>query len=299
MTDMSGTPQHQAVPGTDDAVPPVEEARATADEPQVTTTTTFTPGPTPITTTTVGQTSGADRGWQVFGALGALAALEARRRTGRGQVVDASIFESVLGVTESLVVEWQALGARRERTGPTLPGIAPSNVYPTRDGQVLIGANQDSVFRRLCALMGRPELATDPRFADHQARGRHMAEIDEVVAAWTRPQPSSALLARLHEAGVPAGLLYEPKDMLDDPHFAARRSIVRVPDERHGELAMQDVVPKFGATPAEVRWTGPALGADTDAVLTGVLGLSAEQVEQLRDRGVIGSPPDPTEEDDR
>jgi crotonobetainyl-CoA:carnitine CoA-transferase CaiB-like acyl-CoA transferase len=235
----------------------------------------------------------------MFGALGALAALEARRRTGRGQVVDASIFESVLGVTESLVVEWQARGARRERTGPTLPGIAPSNVYPTRDGEVLIGANQDSVFRRLCALMDRPDLVTDPRFADHQARGRHMAEIDEVVAAWTRPQPSSALLARLHEAGVPAGLLYEPKDMLDDPHYAARRSIVTVPDERHGELAMLDVVPKFGATPAEVRWTGPALGADTDAVLTGVLGLSAEQVEQLRDRGVIGSPPDPTEEDDR
>ena len=141
----------------------------------------------------------------MFGALGALAALEARRRTGRGQVVDASIFESVLGVTESLVVDWQAAGVVRERTGPTLPGIAPSNVYPTQDGQILIGANQDSVFRRLTELMGRPELATDPRFADHQARGRNQAEIDDLVAEWTRSHPSTELLERLHGAGVPGG----------------------------------------------------------------------------------------------
>ena len=235
----------------------------------------------------------------MFGALGALAALEARRRTGRGQVVDASIFESVLGVTESLVVEWQAKGARRQRTGATLPGIAPSNVYPTRDGQVLIGANQDSVFRRLCGLMDRPDLATDPRFADHQARGRHMAEIDELVAAWTRPQAAAELLARLHEVGVPAGLVYEPQDMLDDPHFADRGSIVTVPDERHGELAMQDVFPRFGATPGEVRWAGRALGADTDAVLTEVLGLPAERVEELRARGVVGPPPAPAKEGGR
>lgn len=229
----------------------------------------------------------------MFGALGALAALEARRRTGRGQVVDASIFESVLGVTESLVIDWQVAGLVRERTGPTLPGIAPSNVYPARDGQVLIGANQDSVFRRLTELMGRPELATDPRFHDHQARGRHMAEIDAIVAEWTATQSSAELLERLHAGGVPAGLLYTPADMLADPHFAARGSIVRIPDEQHGEVAMQDVVPKLSATPGEVRFTGRALGADTDAVLTELLGLTAEQIEKLRAQGVIGHPPDP------
>jgi crotonobetainyl-CoA:carnitine CoA-transferase CaiB-like acyl-CoA transferase len=230
----------------------------------------------------------------MFGALGALAALEARRRTGRGQVVDASIFESVLGVTESLVIDWQVAGLVRERTGPTLPGIAPSNVYPTRDGQVLIGANQDSVFRRLTELMGRPELAADPRFHDHQARGRNAAEIDAIVAEWTGGQASAELLLRLHAGGVPAGLLYEPKDMLDDPHFAARGSIVTVPDERHGEVAMQDVVPKLSATPGEVRWTGRALGADTDAVLTELLGLSAERIARLRGEGVLGPPPGAT-----
>jgi crotonobetainyl-CoA:carnitine CoA-transferase CaiB-like acyl-CoA transferase len=235
----------------------------------------------------------------MFGAMGALAALEARRRTGRGQVVDASIFESVLGVTESLVVDWQAAGVVRERTGPTLPGIAPSNVYPTRDGEVLVAANQDSVFRRLVEVMGRPELATDPRFVDHQARGRNMAEIDGIVAEWTGAQSSSELLERLHAAGVPAGLVYQPKDMLDDPQFAARGSIATVPDERRGELRMQNVVPKLSETPGEIRWTGRPLGADTDEVLTELLGLTAEQVEKLHAQGVIGHAPDAAKEGSR
>jgi len=235
----------------------------------------------------------------MFGAMGALAALEARHRTGRGQVVDASIYESVLGVTESLVIDWQVAGVVRERTGPTLPGIAPSNVYPTRDGQILIGANQDSVFRRLTVLMDRPELADDPRFVDHQARGRNMAEIDGLVAGWTTAHASAELLDRLHGAGVPAGLVYEPKDMLDDPQFVARRSIATVSDERHGEVAMQDVVPKLSETPGEVRWTGRPLGADTDAVLTEVLGLTAEQVEELRSQGVLGHAPDAAKEGSR
>ena len=235
----------------------------------------------------------------MFGALGALAALEARRRTGRGQVVDASIFESVLGVTESLVVDWQAAGVVRERTGPTLPGIAPSNVYPTQDGQILIGANQDSVFRRLTELMGRPELATDPRFADHQARGRNQAEIDDLVAEWTRSHPSTELLERLHGAGVPAGLVYEPKDMLDDPHFVARGSIATVHDERRGELRMKDIAPKFSGTPCEIRWTGQPLGADTDAVLTELLGLTTEQLQKLHAQGVIGGSPGAAKEGTR
>ena len=235
----------------------------------------------------------------MFGALGALAALEARRRTGRGQVIDAAIYESVLGVTESLVPEWQAAGHVRQRTGPTLPGIAPSNVYPTRDGQLIIAANQDSVFRRLVDVMGMPELASDERFVNHQARGRNMAEIDAIIAEWAQQFDSADLQDRLNAAGVPAGLVYQPKDMLDDPQFAARGSIARVKDERHGELAMPAIVPKLSETPGEIRWTGRALGADTDAVLTEVLGLTAEQVEELRLRGVIGHAPDAAKEGSR
>jgi crotonobetainyl-CoA:carnitine CoA-transferase CaiB-like acyl-CoA transferase len=235
----------------------------------------------------------------MFGALGALAALEARRRTGRGQVIDAAIYESVLGVTESLVTEWQAAGHVRQRTGPTLPGIAPSNVYPTRDGQLIIAANQDSVFRRLVDVMGMPELASDERFVNHQARGRNMAEIDSIIAEWAQQFDSADLQERLNAAGVPAGLVYQPKDMLDDPQFAARGSIATVKDQRHGELAMPAIVPKLSETPGEIRWTGRALGADTDAVLTDVLGLTTEQVEELRLRGVIGHAPDAAKEGSR
>lgn len=235
----------------------------------------------------------------MFGAMGALAALEARRRTGRGQVVDAAIYESVLGVTESLVTEWQAAGHVRQRTGPTLPGIAPSNVYPTRDGQLIIAANQDSVFRRLVDVMGMPELATDERFVNHQARGRNMTEIDGIIAGWAQQFDSADLQSRLDDAGVPAGLVYQPADMLDDPHFAARGTIATVKDERHGELAMPAIVPKLSETPGEIRWTGRPLGADTDAVLTDVLGLTPAQVEELRGKGVIGHPPDAAKEGSR
>ncbi|SDN80607.1 CaiB/BaiF CoA-transferase family protein [Geodermatophilus sp. DSM 45219] len=220
-------------------------------------------------------------------ALGAVAALEARHRTGRGQVVDASIFESVLAMTEALVPEWQVAELRRERTGPTLPGIAPSNVYPTADGQVLVAANQDSVFRRLAAAMDAPELAEDPRFADHRARGERQAELDGIIAAWTRPRSAAEVLDRLHGAGVPAGLVYEPADMLEDPHFRARDSIVHVPDEEFGEVAMPAVVPRLSATPGSVRERAPRLGEHTDAVLAELLGLGAEEVAALRAAGVV------------
>ncbi len=223
----------------------------------------------------------------MFGALGALAALEARRRTGRGQIVDASIYESVLAVTEALVTDWQAEGLSRERTGPTLPGIAPSNVYPTADGQVLIAANQDSVFARLVTLMGHPELAADARFADHQARARHVAEIDAIVTVWTLARSSAEVLTRLHEEGVPAGLVYEPKDMLADPHFAARESLIRIPDEKYGEIVMQGVFPRLSATPGSVRRAGPPLGADTDDVLRELLDLEPTEIERLRSNHVI------------
>jgi crotonobetainyl-CoA:carnitine CoA-transferase CaiB-like acyl-CoA transferase len=223
----------------------------------------------------------------MFGALGALAALEARQRTGRGQVVDASIYESVLAVTEALVIDWHAEGLSRERTGPTLPGIAPSNVYPTQDGQVLIAANQDSVFARLVTVMGYPDLTSDPRFENHQARAKHVPEIDAIVSAWTLTHSSTEVLARLHEAGVPAGLVYEPKDMLDDPHFAARGSLVRVPDEKYGEIVMQGVFPRLSATPGSVRCAGPPLGADTDDILRELLDLKPAEIERLRNDHVI------------
>ena len=222
----------------------------------------------------------------LMGALGALAALHARERTGNGQVVDASIYESVLAITEALIPEWQVAGLQRERSGPTLSGIAPSNVYPTRDGQVLLAANQDSVFRRLTAAMGSPQLARDPRFVDHKSRGANMAELDEVIATWTRRHGTDEILSLLHEAAVPCGRVYEPADMVEDPHFRARRSLVEIEDGDHGTLIMPGVVPKLSATPGAVRWVGPSLGAHTDEVLAAV-GLAPDEIAALRFAGAI------------
>lgn len=223
-----------------------------------------------------------------FAALGALLALHARARTGRGQVVDSAIYEAVLAMMESLVTEYQVAGYTRERTGAILPNVAPSNVYPTADGQlVLVAANQDTVFRRLAAVMARPELADDPRYASHSARGEHQVELDGLIAGWTATLDADRLLQGLEEAGVPAGRIYRAADMLADPHYQARQAIVRLADPELGEIAMQNVAPRLSATPGRVAWPGPALGQHNREVYQGLLGLPDEEVERLADQAVI------------
>ena len=223
-----------------------------------------------------------------FAALGALLALHARARTGRGQVVDSAIYEAVLAMMESLVTEYQVAGYTRERTGAILPNVAPSNLYPTADGQlVLVAANQDTVFRRLAAVMARPELADDPRYASHSARGEHQVELDGLIAGWTATLDADRLLAALEEAGVPAGRIYRAADMLADPHYQARQAIVRLADPELGEIAMQNVAPRLSATPGRVAWPGPALGQHNREVYQGLLGLPDHEVEGLADQGVI------------
>jgi crotonobetainyl-CoA:carnitine CoA-transferase CaiB-like acyl-CoA transferase len=223
----------------------------------------------------------------VHACMGTLAALHHRERSGLGQVVDAAIYESVLNMMESLVTEYDQLGHVRERSGPILPRIAPSNVYPTRDGIVMIGANQDTVFARLCEAMRAPELAQDARYRDHQARGAHQRELDERIAAWTATLPTPELLELLERHGVPSGLIYRTADMLSDPHFAARQAIVSTPHPRFGQLRMQNVAPRLSATPGSIRLPAPELGQHNDEVYRDVLGLSAERLATLRSQGVI------------
>ncbi|MET8150646.1 CaiB/BaiF CoA transferase family protein [Actinoplanes sp. NPDC049668] len=223
-----------------------------------------------------------------YAAFGTLAALHARERTGRGQVVDSAIYEAVLAMTESLIPEWAVAGYRRERTGAILPNVAPSNGYPTADGSdVLIAANQDTVFRRLATLMGRPELADDPRYATHGARGEHQAELDGLVAEWTSGLPAAKLLELLHSGGVPAGGIYTAADILADPHVRAREAVVTVEHPTLGPVPMQNVAPRLSATPGAVNWAGPALGASNDYVYGDLLGLPAEERARLRSAGVI------------
>lgn len=208
-----------------------------------------------------------------FGCMGALAALHHRSKTGEGQIVDSALYEAVLQVMESTVSDYSASGTKRQRTGSTLPAIAPSNVYPCKDGEYLIGANQDGVFARLAAAMGRPELASDARYATHRARGARQEELDALIGEWTKTLTIEELEARMLEAAVPAGRVYDAEDMLADPHFAAREALVTVPDAELGEVTMQGVFPKLSGTPGSVRRPAPlAVGQDNADVLKRWLG---------------------------
>ncbi|GAA2066880.1 CaiB/BaiF CoA transferase family protein [Williamsia deligens] len=224
----------------------------------------------------------------VFATIGVLSALHGRTATGRGQVVDSAIYEAVLAMMESMIPEWGIAGYQRERTGSVLPNVSPSNVYPTAGGEmILIAANQDTVFKRLAAVMGRDDLAGEPRFAGHAARGENMDELDGIIAAWTADQETEALLERLHDGGVPAGRIYTARDMFDDPHFAARDAIVRLAHPDLGEFPVHNVVPKLSETPGAVRHLGPELGEHNDEVYGGLLGLSEDDRADLRDRDII------------
>lgn len=223
-----------------------------------------------------------------FACLGTLVALHQRTRTGRGQLVDSAIYEAVLAMMESLVPEYQVAGYQRERTGTTLPNVAPSNVYPTADGEmILIAANQDTVFRRLAEAMGRPDLADDERYATHGARGSSMVELDDLIGTWSATIKADELLDRLNQHGVPAGRIYRAKDMLTDPHFKAREAIVRLLHPELGEFAMHNVVPKLSDTPGRVRHVGPTLGEHNDLIYRDLLGLGDGELDSLRAAGVI------------
>lgn len=223
----------------------------------------------------------------VHACMGALAALHHRERTGFGQVVDAAIYESVLNMMESLVTEYDQLGHVRERSGAILPRIAPSNVYPTRDGIVMIGANQDTVFARLCEAMQTPELAQDVRYRDHHARGVNQRELDDRIASWTATLPTRELLDLLERHAVPSGLIYRTQDMLEDPHFLAREAIVATPHPHFGTLRMQNVAPRLSASPSAIRSAAPEMGQHNDEIYGRLLGLDEPARAELRSRGVI------------
>jgi len=224
----------------------------------------------------------------MFATIGALSALHARERSGIGQIIDCALYEAVLAVMESLVTEYDVAGHIRERSGSILPKIAPSNVYPTSDGElVVIGANQDTVFRRLAGAMGRTGLADDSRFATHSARGEHQAVLDDLIAEWSATLPADDLIAALRADGVPVGRIYRAPEMLVDPHFQARESITRVKHPTLGEVAMQNVMPRLSATPGSIAWCGPELGQHNDDVYRGVLGMDDAELDALVAEGVV------------
>lgn len=222
-----------------------------------------------------------------YACLGAMMALHHRHVTGKGQVVDSAIYEAVLANMESTVAEYTVAGHIRERTGSILPKIAPSNVYPTSDGSVLIGGNQDSVWKRMAEMMGQPELGDDPRYATHMARGENQTELDERINQWTRTLTSQQVLDLCEKHGVPAGNIYRAPEMIADPHFAAREALVEMDHPQHDNFVMQNVAPKLSATPGSVETIGPELGADNEAIYGELLGMDSAQRADLEARGII------------
>jgi succinyl-CoA---D-citramalate CoA-transferase len=224
----------------------------------------------------------------LFAVIGTLAALRERDKSGEGQEVDVAIYEAVFALMESMLADYHVGGVLRTRSGSVLPGVAPSNVYPTADdAEVVIAANADSVFARLTEAMGHPELATDPRYATHQARGSAMAELDALISGWTSRRESKDVVDLLQRHGVPVGLINTAATILADTHFAARDMILWQCTETGTELPMNGVVPKFSRTPGEIGHIGPPLGEHTDAVLGDLANIGRDRIDALRADGVL------------
>jgi formyl-CoA transferase len=228
----------------------------------------------------------------LHGVIGALMALHHRnmnggRIAGKGQVVDVALYEAVFSMLESTLPEFDMYGTVRERSGSNLSGIVPSNTYLTKDGQhVLIAANGDSIFKRLCAAMGRDDLGSDPALVDNAGRAERAAELDAVIGGWAAQHNAAALLGMLDQAQVPNGKIYSIADIVRDPQYLAREMIRQFTLKDGTPLKLPGIVPKLSATPGEVNWVGPELGAHTEEVL-GAHGYDAAAIARLRQQKVI------------
>lgn len=221
----------------------------------------------------------------VIGALMSLYNVKANG--GQGQVVDVSLFESVFNLMESLIPEYDLFGHVRARTGGALPGICPSNTYPTRDGSYLVVAgNGDSIFKRLMVAIGRKDMAEDPRLADNEGRVAHDRLVDAAIAGWTSTLDIADAIAVLDAADVPSTRIYSAADIVEDPQYLARDMILPAELPDGTQVKMPGISPKLSGTPGGVRWVGPTLGEHTSSILE-KLGLSLQDVASLRERRII------------
>jgi formyl-CoA transferase len=226
----------------------------------------------------------------MFGAQGAMAALYRRSVTGHGQVVDVALTESCLAIQESTIPDYDVGGVVRGPSGTRLEGISPSNIYRSADDSwVVIAANQDTVFARLCTAMGRPELAGDDRFATHGARGRNQDELDKIISAWAVERQPADIVETLSAAGVIAGPINTVAEVVEDPQLRARGMLVEHYDERIGRNVLgPGVVPVLSESPGGVRSAGPARpGQHNNDVYVELLGKTAAELEELRTEGVL------------
>jgi crotonobetainyl-CoA:carnitine CoA-transferase CaiB-like acyl-CoA transferase len=225
----------------------------------------------------------------LHGAYGAVMALMVREKTGRGQLIDAALYECAFNFMEAWIPAYDKLGFVPNRTGSRLIGSTPNNLYATGDGShIHITAQADNLFHRLAAAMGQPELAKDARFSDHASRNRNYGALDEIIERWTLAFSLAELETVLQEASVPATRVYTIADIFNDPHYRARNAIVAAPDAHMGSVAMAGVVPRMSATPGMVRHAGHDIGEDTRPVLRELLGLTDAAIDELVGEGIVG-----------
>jgi formyl-CoA transferase len=223
----------------------------------------------------------------LHGVIGILLALQERQASGRGQVIDVALYEAVFNCMESLLPEYSAFGAVRGPAGSALPGIAPSNAYRCGDGgYALIAGNGDSIFKRLMAVIARPDLAADPALADNAGRVARVAELDAAIGAWTAQRSVAEVLQALDEAAVPAGRIYTVADIAADPHYRARGMLQDLRMDDGSTLTVPGIVPKLSRTPGGHRRAAPGIGQDSDAVLAEI-GITPQQIAELKRRGVV------------
>jgi crotonobetainyl-CoA:carnitine CoA-transferase CaiB-like acyl-CoA transferase len=226
----------------------------------------------------------------LYAAFGATLALLARGKTGRGQCIDAALYECAFSFMEPWIPAFDKLGHIANRCGSRLPESTPNNLYATGDGNFIhVTAMGEAVFQRLAAAMGQPGLAEDERFRVATARSAHHEELDDIIGRWTASLPLATLEKVLEEAGVPATRIFTIADIFGDPHYRARGSIVHAPDPDFDTVAMAAVVPRLSRTPGEVRHAGRRIGEDTREVLRTLLGLDDARLDDLQAKGVIAS----------
>ncbi|HSW18745.1 MAG TPA: CoA transferase [Ramlibacter sp.] len=226
----------------------------------------------------------------VYAAFGAMMALFHRQTSGKGQLVDAALYETAFSMMEGFVPAYEKLGHMPRRQGPSLPNVAPNSLYATSDGHILIAANNDATFERLLRSMGQPELAQDPRFETVRLRGANAAELDALIAQWTRGYTGEQVEALLIEGEVPCSRVFTIADVFRDPHFAARQMLVDVPHPVLGSTRQQGIVPRLSETPGSIRWSGHEIGADSRSVLADDLGYGEQAIRDLVARKVVTLP---------
>jgi crotonobetainyl-CoA:carnitine CoA-transferase CaiB-like acyl-CoA transferase len=224
----------------------------------------------------------------LYSVIGILMALYHRdANNGEAQEIDVALYESIFSLMESMVPEYDFAGVKRERTGSTLPGIVPSNIYKTKDeAYVVIAANGDNIFQRLLKIIGQEDLVYDERFLTNDKRVQNAEYIDSLIQNWTFTLPLKECVDILNNNGIPAAPIYSVEEMMKDPQYQAREMILDAHHPDLGTLKIPGIVPKLTKTPGQVKWLGPKLGENNEQVLKEI-GLTDQQIEKLHKKGII------------